>query len=161
MPRKQNATAVARMACPTCNTRAALYQNVRHFLYLRCANCGTDQGNGQPKQILFWQHAEPIEGAVIQRPPNVPAELPIGGALAGGAPAAVVVPSTHPVPAPIGEPAAAVPAADPVPEPAKPPEKPAKPAAAGGGVFWLVLGLLAAGVATVVSAGTGNGVKAA
>lgn len=157
MPRKANAVAVARMTCLTtgCGQRIAVYQNVRHYLYTRCGSCGADQRNGEAHQVEVWQRCEPIDGAVIHRPPNVPESAgPIGGALTGAAPAAVIV---EPVHVPKGEPVH-VPAQEPVQETAKPAEKPAdvpKGADAkkkkGGGAGWLLLGMLGVGAALLTA----------
>lgn len=163
MPRKNGATAVARMECltPGCGRRVAVFQNVRGYLYTRCDSCGADQRNGPAHQVRVWQHAEPIEGAEIRRPPNVEESAgPIGAALTGAVPAPVpvgVVPE-KPVREPVQEPVQ-----EPVPrqvqEPEKPAEKPAQkpigePAKkGGGGLAAALLLLLGTGIVMVVKGG--------
>lgn len=162
MPRKQGAVTVARMTCltPGCGQRVAVYQNTRGYLYTRCGGCGCDQRNGQAHQVRVWQHLEPVAGAVIERPPNVPESAgPIGGALTGAAPAVTVVEPVgaepeKPVQEPVHEPAQpverkrAVPAAAPIG--AKPAQK-----KGGTGLLWL-LAALAAGVGMVVAGAAGG-----
>lgn len=161
MPRKPSATAVARMDCltPGCGRRAAVFQNVRGYLYTRCDSCGADQRNGPAHQVRVWQHAEPIKGAEIRRPPNVEESAgPIGAALTGAVPAPVPV---GVVPAPVPEKPVHEPVQKPVPdlqvqEPEKPVPAPiGEPAktGGGGGLAAVLALLLATGVAMVIRGG--------
>lgn len=169
--KKKDAKPVARMACldkPGCTERAAVYQNTRHYLYTRCPACKCNQDNSAARQVRVWQHMEPIDGAVLHRPRNVPASAGEPGcALSGQAPAVAVVEQLAAEPAP--EPIAAGAAPEPAPEPAVPagaapektPEKPGeKPKERSGGLFWgvvAVISLTAAGItAALTSPSTGG-----
>lgn len=76
MPRKTNAKVLARMDCPSpgCGERVAVMQASNGYLYTRCPECLADQRRGAGVQAHIWQHMEPVEGATIIRPPNLPAE---------------------------------------------------------------------------------------
>ena len=152
MPRKQGAVAVGRMTCPGCGDRIPVFQNVKDYLYTRCANCGCDQRNGEAVQVAMWSAMEAIEGAEIRRPRNVPESVPMGAGL-------VAPKEAEPAAVPVG----AEPATAPVQEPAKPQETPAAaPVGAQqkkkGGIGFLVLGMLGLGAALITAGAGGAGV---
>lgn len=97
---------LARIDC-ACSERGAVYQNTRDYLYTRTPTCRCeppkkcDQDSSAARQVFVWQHMEPLPGAVIKRPLNVPADLgEPGAALRGPVPAVVV---EKPAAAPIGQ----------------------------------------------------------
>lgn len=99
MTTKANNPVIARAGCPTlgCSGRIGIMQNARGYLYSRCPSCGIDQKNGAPFQVWLWQNLEPVEGAVIRRPDNVPESAgAMGCALRGEAPKAVEAPAKKP-----------------------------------------------------------------
>lgn len=185
MTRKSNAVLLGRIDC-YCGERAAVYQNTRQYLYTRCPSCRCDppvkcnQDNSAAYQVHVWRQMDPLPGAVIHRPRNVPAGEGEPGAKRAGV--AVIEPADRePAPAAIGAggapepaPAPTAPAgAAPAPEPEKAEEilqvagAGQAPAAAPAGepdpagkkpasalLFWGVLttlSLAAAGVAAVLS----------
>jgi hypothetical protein len=117
MTKKKDARPIARMDCltPECGgQRAAVYQNTRHYLYTRCPGCKCNQDNSAERQVAVWQRMEPLPGAVIHRPRNVPASAGAPGcALVAEAEPATVVIDPAPAPAAIGAGAAPEPAAEP------------------------------------------------
>ena len=93
---KKNAVVLGRMVCSTegCGETCAVKQSVREYLYTQCPKCKANQSNSSAYQVYVWQHLEPLEGAVIVRPHNVPESAgSMGCALAGDAPVAVEVES--------------------------------------------------------------------
>lgn len=90
MPRKNDAVVIGRLNCK-CGARAAVLQDKNRFFYTRC-ECGCDQRRKMERQVFVWQHLEPVQGAVIVRPDNVPETAgEMGCAMRGEAPAVVVV----------------------------------------------------------------------
>lgn len=76
MPAKHNALLVGHIDCPECGHRAAVYQNVKAALYVRCPDCGCDQRNGSKVQTRLWYTMEREEGVDACKPANVPGEAP-------------------------------------------------------------------------------------
>lgn len=74
MPRKPNAKVLARMDCPSpgCEETVAVLQTTTGYLYTRCPVCLADQRRGPGVQAHTWLHMEPLPGAEIVRPPNLP-----------------------------------------------------------------------------------------
>jgi predicted nucleic acid-binding Zn ribbon protein len=71
MPRKKDAVVLGRCPCEGCGKRAAVFQNVRGYLYTRCDDCGADQRNGIKPQTYMWSNSEWI-GNAPEKPRNVP-----------------------------------------------------------------------------------------
>jgi len=74
MPRKTDAKVLARMACPSpgCDETVAVLQTTNGYLYTRCPVCLADQRRGPGVQAHTWLNMEPLPGAEIVRPPNLP-----------------------------------------------------------------------------------------
>lgn len=126
MPRKANAVVLGHCPCESCGKRAAVFQNTRGYLYLRCDDCGADQRNGVKPQTYMWQNSEWL-GTAPEKPRNVPD----------------VVPESEPV-APVQE-AVQEPVKEPIGEDWTP-EQDEKPEAKGEGASGFVWGALALGV---------------
>jgi hypothetical protein len=71
MPRKKDAVVLGHCSCEGCGKRAAVFQNVRGYLYTRCDDCGADQRNGVAPQTYMWANSEWL-GSAPKRPRNVP-----------------------------------------------------------------------------------------
>jgi hypothetical protein len=71
MPRKKDAVVLGHCPCEGCGKRAAVFQNVRGYLYTRCDDCGADQRNGVKPQTYMWTNSEWLDSAP-ERPRNVP-----------------------------------------------------------------------------------------
>lgn len=163
MPAAKDKKPVGRMACEVCGGRAAVYQNTRHYLYTRCggsAACKCNQDNSPARQLYVWSHLEPLEGAAIFRPRNVPESVgDPGQGLAGPAPVAVLEQGStgepQPAPAAIGAAPAAAPAAEQVKAGPKPAAAPAGAGRDGksGNVFWgfVLVASVAAGLAAAAT----------
>jgi ribosomal protein S27E len=63
---------VGTVHCPDCGAEAAVYQNARTMLYVRCGNCGCDQRNGAKVQQRLWSTMQRFSGVALVRPANVP-----------------------------------------------------------------------------------------
>lgn len=74
MPVKKDAQVIGRMDCyrDGCSERVAVYQAKNGYLYTRCPHCKADQRRSTEAQLLMWRYMEPLPGAVINRPRNVP-----------------------------------------------------------------------------------------
>lgn len=71
MPAKKNAQQVGNIECPECSANAAVFQNVKSYLYTRCPNCGCDQRNGKQVQERIYWNMRPIPDAPLTAPINV------------------------------------------------------------------------------------------
>jgi hypothetical protein len=146
MPAKKDAVELGRMKCyrPECDQTVSVYQNTADYLYTRCPECKADQRRGVKAQVYFWQHMEPLPGAVIVRPPNVPESAgDIGCALRGDPPAAIVE-RKKPDSSQGAEPEVAV------PEVTQPDQKSEKPKRGGLWALALIIGLGTAGAAAAL-----------
>lgn len=104
MPRKKDAKVIGHCPCQGCGKNAAVFQNVRGYLYLRCDDCGADQRNGKGPQTYMYTKSSWI-GAAPKKPRNVPdyePEQPEQTGAAQGVGAVEGVPEGKPEGEPIG-----------------------------------------------------------
>lgn len=142
MPRKTDAVPIGVAPCLECGHENAVFQNAKNYLYMRgCPGCGTaDQRISEPVQTRLFYTLKTGEGAVVERPRNVPETRPEWI-------------DEKPAPAPATPPAGTVQVPPDVPTP-----EPTRKAGKGGAFFIFagVAGLLAAllGIAANVNLNT-------
>ena len=71
MARKLTAEVVGHIECSGCGGEAAVFQNVKSYLYTRCGNCGCDQRNGRKVQERLYWTMQKLDGAALERPANI------------------------------------------------------------------------------------------
>lgn len=145
---KPDAKVIARRDCE-CGERAAVFQAVNGYLYTRCDGCGCNQKRSTARQVEVWRNMEPVEGAQIVRPSNLPDYC--------AGPGQPFHPADKPAPKAAAQPDLKGQETEKPTE--KPPQEPPANPDSGkgsGGLVWAVVGLLGIGIAGVAAAANGN-----